>query len=135
MAKKPMFEIDKDSEVTGTGNGYVYVTTTPDYSGPGIKKMKDHKKKYVPRARALVELSIGRFIDPDKEEIHHKNEDVTDDSPSNLELKTRGEHSRGHAKKNKFWKKSPRIKPGVKRASILRVISQFLDRTQSSKQI
>lgn len=123
MAKK-LYEIDPDSEVTGTGTGYVYVTTTPDYKGPGIKKMKDHKKKYVPRPRVVIENILGRPMNPKKEEVHHKNENKKDDKPSNLELKPRGEHSKGHALKNKFWKKSPRTKP--RRASIHRVVKAYL---------
>lgn len=122
MAKK--YKIDPDSEVSGTGTGYVYVTTTPDYTGKGVKKMKDHDKAYVPKSRVIIEQKIKRPMDPDKEEVHHKNENKGDDRPSNLELKTRGEHSKGHATKNKFWKKSPLNKP--KKASVQRVVSQFL---------
>jgi hypothetical protein len=123
MATKE-YKIDPDSEVSGTGTGYVYVTTTPSYQGKGIKRMPDHDKAYVPKSRVILEKKLNREIDPDKEEIHHKNENKTDDSPSNLELKTRGEHSKGHAIKNKFWKKSPLNKP--KKASVQRVISRFL---------
>lgn len=121
----PKYKIDPDSEVKGTGTGYVYVTTTPDYKGPGIKKMKDHKKKYVPRSRVLLENKLNRPIDPNKEEIHHKNENKKDDSPSNIEVKTREDHSKGHAVKNKFWKNSPRTKPRT--AMVHKVVANFLN--------
>jgi hypothetical protein len=124
MARKPLFKIDPGSEVKASGSGYIYVTTTPDHPG---KKMADHKKVYVYKHVALMELSLGRFLRPD-EEVHHKNLDDTDNSPSNLELKKKGKHQRDHAlTDNPFWKHSPRTKPGVKRASILRVVSRFLN--------
>lgn len=127
MARKPLFKIDPGSEVKASGSGYIYVTTTPDHPG---KKMPDHKKVYVYKHIVLMENRLGRLL-KDDEEVHHKNGDDRDNSPSNLELKKKGKHQHDHAMTdNFFWKHSPRTKPGVKRgikrASILRVVSRFL---------
>jgi HNH endonuclease len=122
MAKFPKYKIDPGSEVKATGNGYLYVTTTPDYAGDGIK-MPDHKKTYVYLHVLVMEKHIGRYL-KDSEEVHHKDEDPTNNRLSNLELKSRSSHSRGHAKKNKFWKKSPLNKP--KKAMAQHVASDYL---------
>jgi hypothetical protein len=125
---KPLFKIDTDSEVKGTGNGYVYVTTTPDHKPSGAgKKMKDHKKTYVPRYVVVVENSLGRLIDPKKEEIHHIDENKKNDALSNLEIRAPGSHAKHH----KFWKKSPRTKPGQKRKKMaFNIISKFRERIE-----
>lgn len=117
---KKLYEIDPDSEVIASGNGYIFVTTTPDHPG---KKMKDHLKTYVYKHVVVMENHLGRNIDPDKEEVHHKNENVTDNRLSNLELRSRSDHSRDHAKEHKFWKGSPRNKPNRKTGHLLSISS------------
>jgi len=116
MSKK-LFEIDKGSEVTGTERGVIYVTTTPNHPGT---KMKDHDKTYVAIHVVIMENHLGRILRKD-EEVHHKDENPKNNALSNLELVTKAEHQREHAlkdkrwEKNKFWKKSPRTKPGQTR--------------------
>ena len=46
-------------------------------------------------ARELVEMHIGRFL-VHGECVHHCNGDQSDDRIENLEIKSRGEHTRGH---------------------------------------
>jgi hypothetical protein len=122
---KKLFTIDPDSEVKGSGDGHVYVTTTPNHPASGAgKKMPDHKKTYVPKHVAVMELSLGRFL-KDGEEVHHLNENKKDNSISNLELTNHSDHAKTHSKKKKFWKKSPMNKPG--REAALRVVSAFLN--------
>lgn len=121
MPKKPLFEIDPESEVTGTGDGYIYVTCTPNHPG---KKMSDHKKTYVYKHVALMEKKLGRFL-TEGEEVHHLDENPKNNTLSNLELRS----SEGHAKHHKFWKKSPRTKPGQKRKKMaFNIISKFRER-------
>jgi hypothetical protein len=123
MAKHKLFKIDPDSEVKGSGDGHVYVTTTPNHPNSAAgKKMPDHKKTYVPKAVAVMELSLDRYLDG--EEVHHIDEDPSNNALSNLELTTHDEHAKDHSKKKKFWKKSPKNKPG--RKSALRVVAAFL---------
>jgi HNH endonuclease len=133
MAKFPKYKIDPDSEVKGTGAGeYTYVTTTPDYEGPGVKKMPDHKKTYVPLHRLKKEMALGRYLRKN-EFVHHENEDKSDASPSNLKLTDRWEHGREHAEKgNKFWKKSPLNKPHKKskKAMAQNVVSGYLQNNE-----
>ena len=126
MAKrKPLYKIDPDSEVKGTGDGHMYVTTTPDHPG---KKMKDHKKTYVPIHIVLMENHLGRPL-KDDEEVHHKDENPKNNALSNLVLTTHPEHAKTHSKKKKFWKKSPMNKPD--REASLRIASLFLSQLNS----
>jgi hypothetical protein len=121
MSKKPLFKIDPGSEVKASGNGYIFVTTTPNHPG---EKASEHNKTYVYKHIVLMENHIGRLLHPD-EEVHHKNEDNTDNRLSNLEIKKRGKHQRDHALHgNPFWKKSPRTKP--RKAMALRVVASYL---------
>jgi hypothetical protein len=53
-------------------------------------------KNYVYRYRLVVEARIGRFLLPE-EIVHHKNGDCTDDSPDNLQVMTKEEHTRLHS--------------------------------------
>lgn len=122
MAKK-IFEIDKDSIVKGTGNGYMYCTTTPEH--PHGEKRKDRKKKYIYYHRALLEQKLNRFLKPE-EQADHKDGDLTNNTPSNLQIKMRGDHQKNHTERgNNFWKGSPRNKPGRKAAC--RVVEAFLN--------
>jgi hypothetical protein len=123
MAKK-LFEIDPDSEVKGNERGQVYVTTTPDHpSSAAGKKMPDHKKTYVPLCVVVMENHLGRLLKED-EEVHHKDENQKNNALSNLELKNHDEHQISHAKKRKFWKKSPLNKPSRKHA--MKVVESYL---------
>jgi len=125
---KPLFKIDPDSEVKGSGDGHMYVTTTPDHPPRGAgKKMKDHKKTYVPYHVAVMELSLGRYLEKG-EEVHHKDENPKNNALSNLELTDHNTHAKNHSKKKKFWEKSKMNKPGRK-ASALRVAGLFIDRS------
>jgi len=131
MAKKPLFKIDPDSEVKGTGEGGIYVTTTPDH--PHGEKRPDRKKRYVYKHRVIMENQLGRLL-KDGEEVHHKDEDRTNNAPSNLELAKLGPHQKNHALKNKFWKKSPANKPKRKKPSkdaAIRVAALFLQASQN----
>lgn len=124
MAKKPLYKVDPGSIVKGTGDGHLVCTTTPNH--PYAFKLKEHKKPYVYLARVVYENSLGKLI-PKGAEIHHKDNNPANNALSNLELSTHGDHAKGHAKKKKFWKRSPRIKPGRKAAQ--RVIETFLNRS------
>ena len=52
-----------------------------------------NNKGYIRRSHLVVEKRIGRFLLPG-EVVHHKNENIIDDSDSNLELLTKAEHDR-----------------------------------------
>ena len=52
---------------------------------------------YVPEHRLVVEASIGRYINPIEECVHHKNEIRTDNRLCNLELVSMLKHRRIHA--------------------------------------
>ena len=118
MSKKPLYKIDPDSEAVGSGHGYIVVTTTPN-APCAHKKMKDHKKPYSYLHDITWVNHSGKPI-PDGYEVHHKDNNPKNNNISNLELRPR----ESHAKHHKFWKKSPRTKPGHKSAQ--RVVSAFL---------
>lgn len=124
MAKKPLFKIVPDSCVKGDSTGHIVCETIPVH--PHALKLPDRKKRYVPLARVVMENSLGHIVDYDKYEVHHKDENPSNNALSNLELITHHEHARNHSKKKKFWKKSPRNKPN--RKSAFRVVSAFLSR-------
>lgn len=130
MAKKPLFKIIPDSIVKGTGDGHLVCRTIPVH--PGAFKLAEHKEPYVYLARVILENHLGKIIDTDKFEVHHKDENPANNAISNLVLTTTQDHARGHSKKKKFWKKSPRTKPGQKRKSAQRVIEAFLIQVKSS---
>ena len=73
------------------GGGYRYCRTVPPHP-------KQNSKGLYPLHRVLMENKIGRILLPG-EEIHHIDEDKTNDSIDNLELKTKSEHSRYHQEK------------------------------------
>jgi len=123
MAKKKLFEIDKDSIVKATKGGYYYCTTTPEH--PFGEKRKDRKKKYIYYHRALLEQKLGRYL-KSEEQADHKDGNKEHNTASNLVLLVRGPHQKSHAERgNHFWKKSPRNKPGRKAARS--VIAKFLE--------
>jgi hypothetical protein len=74
-------------------------------------------------ATVILENKLGRFLKKG-EEPHHKDGNHANNDPSNLEPRTHDDHQRSHARKRKFWRKSPMNKPG--RKSALRVIEAFL---------
>jgi hypothetical protein len=119
----PLFEIDKDSICKATADGHLYCTTTPDH--PNGEKRKDRKKRYVYYHRAVKELELNRYLDPE-EEVHHKDENPCNNDPTNLVVQLKNDHARGHSHKKKFWKKSPRNKPRKKKTSALRVAQIYL---------
>ncbi len=133
---KQLYKIDPDSEVKGTADGHKVVTTTPDHK-PGSEggrgyRLPEHKKTYVPLHIIQMENSIGRNLrgpanSPGSEEVHHKDGNPNNNAISNLELMTHEDHAQGHAHKKKFWKKSPRTKPGEKREQAKKVCAKYLD--------
>ena len=109
---KPLFKIDPDS-IIGTKNGYKYCTTTPEH--PRGEKRPDRDKRYVYYHVALMELYLGRYLSMKKgEEVHHKDENPSNNAISNLILTTHADHAGEHADDKEFWKKSPMNKPGRK---------------------
>lgn len=130
-----LFEIDDDSIVKGTGEGYYYCTTTPPH--PYGESRKDRKKKYVYLHRAILEQKLGRFLEPG-EQADHKDKDKSNNSPSNIVLVEIGPHQKDHARNrgNHFWEKSPMNKPKSKKASSLmdaaiRVAADFISSIES----
>jgi hypothetical protein len=124
--KKPLFEIIPGSIVKSGSNGYMVCQTKPVH--PHAMVLKDRKARYIYVHIVVYENSVGHVLDKRKEgEIHHKDRNPANNDISNLELKKSGTHQRDHAlHDNPFWKKSPRTKPGVKRATLLRIVSRFL---------
>lgn len=53
---------------------------------------------YVYRYRLVMEAKLGRYLLPD-EIVHHKDEDVTNDAPGNLEVTNQSAHARHHSAK------------------------------------
>jgi hypothetical protein len=68
-------------------------------SGRNAVYVPDHPKAnnrgYIPLARYVMEQKLGRLLTFD-ELVHHKDHDKTNDSPDNLEIETRSEHTRRH---------------------------------------
>ena len=121
MAKKKLFEIDKDSIIKATKGGYYYCCTIP----PHGEIRGDRKKRYIYLHRALLEQKLGRYL-KSEEQADHKDGNKENNSPSNLVLLDRGPHQKSHAERgNHFWKKSPRNKPGRKAAR--NVVARFLE--------
>lgn len=65
-----------------------YVVYTPDHP-------KAINGRYVLRARLVMEKHLGRYLE-DNEIVHHINEDAGDDTPENLQIVTRSDHSLLH---------------------------------------
>jgi len=128
-AKEKIFEIDDNSIVKASKQGYLYCTTTPPH--PFGEKRKDRKKKYIYLHRAVMEQDLGRYLEP-HEQVDHRDKDKTNNDIVNLRLVNFKEHQRDHATdgKNQFWKHSPRTKPRKKTASdsTHRVVLAFLNK-------
>jgi len=122
LGKKPLFKIDYDSVIKGSGDGHLYVRTIPEH--PHGEKRGDRDARYVYLHRAVMELHLGRYLKKG-EEVHHKDENPKNNNISNLLLTTKTEHPAIHAPDKKFWKESPRTKPGRKRKA-LRIVSEFI---------
>lgn len=52
---------------------------------------------YVAAHRVVMERIIGRYINPREFDVHHKDGDVKNNDPINLQLLTKSEHRRVHA--------------------------------------
>ena len=71
---------------------------TTDTSGYAWVFAPDHPyviNRYVLEHRLVMEQVLGRYLTPD-EVVHHKNGDITDNRPENLQVMTASEHSRFH---------------------------------------
>jgi len=131
-----MFDtINMDDVVKAGSLGYLYVTTNPPH--PFGESRKDRNKKYVYLHRAVMEQSLGRYLDPE-EQVDHKDNDKSNNKLSNLRLIKRGPHQRSHCndRGNHFWKTSPLNKPHKKHKkasdlheSAVRVVIAFLQRS------
>ncbi len=75
-------------EGRSSNNGYVSIRQEGHYE----------KSKYVGEHILVMEKIIGRRL-LKNEEVHHKNEDKTDNRPENLELLTKSQHMALHATK------------------------------------
>lgn len=72
-----------------------------DTKGYAMVFMPDHPhviNRYVYEHRLVMEQMIGRYLEPN-EVVHHKDEDITNNHPENLELMSRGAHSSLHRSK------------------------------------
>jgi len=70
-----------------------------DAAGYTLLFMPDHPHavgSYILEHRYVMEQVLGRYLETDNEVVHHKNGDITDNRPENLEVMTMGEHSRYH---------------------------------------
>ena len=63
--------------------------------------LKD-EKRVISYPRILMERKLGRPLDPN-EQVHHVNEDVTDNSDENLSVEMLGRHQAIHGGKNKKY--------------------------------
>ncbi len=71
-----------------------------DSSGYHRLSVQDYKRERT--HRLVAEKMLGRKLEYD-EVVHHKDGDKTNNHPSNLEVMTRGEHTKHHLKIR--WKK------------------------------
>lgn len=74
---------------TCKGGGYRYARTDPPHP-------RRNAKGLYPLHRVLMENKLGRLLRPG-EEVHHHDEDKSNDDPDNLRLKTKADHARDHA--------------------------------------
>jgi len=76
---------------TCKSGGYVFCRTQP-------KHPKANAKGLYPMHRVVMENILGRPL-RDDEDVHHKNEDKTDNRPENLEALSKSEHVKRHVRK------------------------------------
>lgn len=114
MTKGPPFKILPDTIVKATKGGYYYCQTDPVH--PNSETRSDRKARYIYLHRVTMENHLGRLLDPEKEQVDHKDKDKSNNKISNLELVLKGEHQKDHVSRgNHFWKTSPRNKPQKKK--------------------
>ena len=77
---------------TCKGGGYRYARTDPPHP-------KRNAMGLYPLHRVLMENKLGRLLDLG-EDVHHKDDDKTNDDPDNLEVKTKSAHAKHHRKKH-----------------------------------
>ena len=70
------------------GGGYQYCRTDPPHP-------KANTNGLYPLHRVIVENHIGRLL-TEEEVVHHKDENKTNDTLTNLEVLSRAQHSRHH---------------------------------------
>lgn len=75
---------------TCKGGGYMYCRTEPIHP-------KANSKKLYPLHRVIAENKIGRLLN-ENEEVHHINENKSDNHPDNLQILTKSEHAALHRK-------------------------------------
>ncbi|HLB41244.1 MAG TPA: HNH endonuclease [Gammaproteobacteria bacterium] len=73
-----------------------------------------NKAGYIPEHRLIAEKTIGRYINPKKEHVHHIDENKKNNDPNNLLVLTFVEHRRIHDGwkfiDNEWWKPCGRCK-------------------------
>ena len=79
------------------GDGRILIKTPPGYKGKTLIG-----GRYVARHRYVMEQILGRYLTED-EIVHHKNENITDDSPENLELTNKKNHNTIHKKTGRTY--------------------------------
>ena len=62
----------------------------------------DGKKRVCSYPRLLMEQKLGRKLKPD-EDVHHKDEDISNNSIDNLEIIMHGEHQKKHAQEKQQY--------------------------------
>lgn len=70
------------------------VAGRPAVKVPGHPRANN--RGYVLRSRFVMEQKLGRFLRSD-EQVHHKDQDETNDSPDNLEILTPRDHGKLHS--------------------------------------
>lgn len=75
---------------TCKGGGYMYCRTNPDHP-------KANTNGYYPLHRVVMENKIDRNLLPG-EDVHHKDENKSNNASDNLEVLTKSEHSKIHIK-------------------------------------
>lgn len=74
---------------TCNGGGYKYCRTDPPHP-------KRNSKNLYPLHRVVMENKLGRLL-ISGEEVHHRDENKSNNSPDNLEVLTKEKHSRLHS--------------------------------------
>jgi len=81
---------------TCKGGGYMYCRTNPPHP-------KRNSKGLYPLHRVVMENKLGRSL-LSSEDVHHKDEIKSNNSPANLEVFTKSEHTKQHVKKRETIK-------------------------------